>query len=111
MTTPGLADWLKAHAREDVDRGRPVPPIVLDLIRELLQPERSSENGTKSVAPETIDVGVNEMAFHMGCSPEWVRRLCRAGRLNARRLGRRDWLITVEGFDGQQQHHGGADLR
>lgn len=41
-----------------------------------------------------VEVGAADAAQIMGCSPEYVRRLARNGRLAARRLGT-VWLIDV----------------
>ena len=47
-------------------------------------------DGTESVLP------VIEVARRLGCSPEYVRRLCRQGRLNARQDSRGTWWIDAD---------------
>jgi excisionase family DNA binding protein len=104
VTSPDLAHWLISHARQDAEAGRPLPPGFGDLVRGILDPYTSSHTGTKIAAPATVDLSVEQMAEHMGCSPRYVRRLCQQGKLTARRTGRRSWTITV-----QEQPHGQDD--
>lgn len=43
---------------------------------------------------EKIEVTAAEAAVMRGCSPQMIRRMCRAGHLEARRLGR-SWMIDA----------------
>lgn len=100
--------WLNRHgftqdmitaARRDWEDGGDVPPQVVPFINELLHPPPMSATGHRSGPPETIEVTSAEMARRTGYSTRHVRRLCRTGKLTARRNGR-DWLITTEENDG-----------
>lgn len=103
----GFLLWLLRSAPGIEERH--IPEWFGDLVRNIAVPEPTFDNESDSGTPGTVEVGVTEMARYLGCSPQWVRHLCRTGRLPARRIGRRDWLITT------QEHHdddrGPADLR
>ncbi|MFF0243963.1 helix-turn-helix domain-containing protein [Streptosporangium sandarakinum] len=47
---------------------------------------------TPAVVSGMVEVTATDMASFMGCSPQYVRRLCASGVLRARRVGRQ-WLI------------------
>lgn len=107
---PEAAGWLLALLRSAPDaQERHIPDWFRHLVRDIINPEPTFEKESDSDTPETVEVGVTEMARYLGCSPQWVRHLCRTGRLPARRIGRRDWLIAT------REHHdddrGPADLR
>lgn len=53
------------------------------------------DSGTSDAAPGRLEVSTTDAAHAMGCSVEYVRRLARSGRINARRAGQRTWLITL----------------
>jgi excisionase family DNA binding protein len=59
-------------------------------------PAGSSARGTDLRGRATVTV--NDAATAMECSPSYVRRLARAGRLPARRIGR-DWSIDGAGLE------------
>jgi excisionase family DNA binding protein len=94
-----LRDLLAAHvvraARRD---GVTVPALLLAFLSDLSaavdaaagQPVPHAE--PLPLPPVTVDMTVVDAARVMGASPEYVRRLCRKGRLRARRPGR-DWQI------------------
>ena len=100
-----VARWMLEQIRDAYDRGRPVPPAVLDHVRDLLNPP-SFEPETNFESSDTLEINTAEMAARMGCTPQYVRRLCREGRLPARRHGW-TWLITIRGSDGEEE--GGRD--
>ncbi|MFG1617358.1 helix-turn-helix domain-containing protein [Nonomuraea wenchangensis] len=89
-----IAHWISQHAHEDALKGRPLPPGLAALVQQLLQP-RSSPERTKQRPPATVEISTAEQAARMGCTERYVQRLCQAGRLPARRIGR-TWLITQE---------------
>lgn len=107
-----LADWLIAAARDAAMRGRPVPPCVIEHIRDLRQAGRMSDTGRAETGPAIIEVSTDEAARILGCTPRHVRRLCQAGRLSARRAGRRAWMITLNDLtdydDYQEADAGGS---
>ncbi|SDQ68713.1 helix-turn-helix domain-containing protein [Thermostaphylospora chromogena] len=103
-----VARWMLEQIRDAYDRGRPVPPAVLDHVRDLLNPP-SFEPETNFESPDTLEINTAERAARMGCTPQYVRRLCREGGLLARRHGR-DWLITIRGSDGDEKEHGRETL-
>ncbi|MFD3525060.1 helix-turn-helix domain-containing protein [Streptomyces sp. NPDC058653] len=52
----------------------------------------SSDSGTPAGPVGSVEISTTEAAQVLGCSAEYARRLARAGRLPARRVGRQ-WLI------------------
>lgn len=109
---PEAAGFLLALLRSVPDaQERHVPEWFADLIRDIVVIEPTSVFGSESSAPETIGVGVTEKAIELGCSPEWVRHLCRTGRLPARRIGRRDWLIATQEPHDDDDRGSAADVR
>ncbi|MFH9293843.1 helix-turn-helix domain-containing protein [Streptomyces sp. NPDC017520] len=48
---------------------------------------------TEAAGPVSVEVSAREWAERVGCSPQYVRRLARTGRVPARRIGRA-WLIA-----------------
>lgn len=95
-----LVRGLTVHVRSD---GHPVPtwaqPVCQALaeVAELPCPAVGSATGT---APESLEAStwapVDEAADLAGCSAAYVRRLARSGRVRARRVGSRSWLIDIE---------------
>jgi hypothetical protein len=98
VTDPGRAitEWLIAHARADVERGRPVPDAVLNHIRTLVSGARADETGPA----ETIEIGVPEMARRTGYAVSTIRDRCARGIYDAYRDGR-DWRIRIKGRHGE----------
>ncbi|WP_108986960.1 helix-turn-helix domain-containing protein [Streptomyces coelicoflavus] len=97
------------------------PTALTDrLLRELhnaAQGRRSSEPATPPAAPVTVDesgvrnvFSVAEAADLIGCHPSYIRRLCLAGRLPARRTAG-GWLIDSSALDsyryGREENTGG----
>lgn len=98
-----LSAWMLAHARDDVMRGRHVPEELAALVRDLLNPPTfPSEHPFES--PAKLEISSAQMAERTGYTVQHIRRLCRAGRLPARRAGR-DWWVTVE-EEHQDDHEG-----
>ena len=54
--------------------------------------------GTPLPSPGTVEIVTGEAAALLGCSSEFVRRLCRTGRLRARR-DRWEWRIDACSLD------------
>lgn len=52
----------------------------------------------------SVEIGAGEAAELLGCTPQYVRRLARAGRITARRCGP-VWLINSASLDAYR--HGG----
>lgn len=84
--------------------GGTVHPDLRRLIEQLHQADQrrapevaaaGPDNGTSDGRPDKIEVSTTDAAHAMGCSVEYVRRLARTGRVNARRAGQRTWLITL----------------
>ncbi|MFG2021100.1 helix-turn-helix domain-containing protein [Actinomadura geliboluensis] len=93
-----LSDHVVYRARVN---GVTVSPVLLGFLADLdavvEPPAPGSAAGTSSAPSATVEavMTVTEVAGLMGASPEYVRRLCRRGRLRARRPGR-EWLIDPE---------------
>jgi excisionase family DNA binding protein len=78
--------------RETGERRIPAEPL-LDLVRRLEALTASGHEGGQPAATlSTIDA-----AARLGVSESTIRRMCRTGRLPARRVGR-DWQIEREGL-------------
>lgn len=80
--------------------GGTVSPQARALLRALHRADQGVEQagsaiGTATAVPATVEVSVGDVAADMGASREYVRRLCRAGVLPGRRVGRL-WLITID---------------
>jgi excisionase family DNA binding protein len=81
-----------------------------DLLQEFVH--AAAEAAQRQVAPDTvvssakpvvapiatIEITPVEAATRMGCTPQYVRRLCQDGRLHARQVGRQ-WLIDAAQID------------
>lgn len=90
---------LDALVRKDGGR---VAPRAHALLLELHRAAQAYEEGPPVPSPEltepataTVEVSVADAAGVIGASREYTRRLCRAGVLPARRIGR-EWLVTIE---------------
>lgn len=66
----------------------------------------SSGTGTPDPGPATVELTAPEAAELLACSPEYVRRLARTGRLSGRRAGRA-WLINRDSLNTYRHgdHH------
>lgn len=60
---------------------------------------RGSAAGTVGVTVDSLLKPVGEAADLVGVSPEYVRRLCRTGRVRCHRAGR-EWLVDIESLAG-----------
>ena len=58
----------------------------------------SSDLGTPVTRPATVELTAQQVAGLLECSPEYVRRLARSGRLRARRAGL-VWLIDLASLE------------
>ncbi|MBM0238688.1 hypothetical protein JNW88_18845 [Micromonospora sp. ATA32] len=92
--------------------GGTVHPDLRTLIEQLHRADRrrdqaagqpGSDTGTPDGGTGRLEVSTTDAALAMGCSVEYVRRLARSGRVNARRAGQRTWLITI------REEHADAD--
>lgn len=94
-----LVRGLTVHVRGD---GHPVPwwaqPVCQALadVAETPRPAVGSASGTASESLEASTwAPVDEAAGLAGCSASYARRLARSGRIRARRVGSRSWLIDI----------------
>lgn len=90
---------LDALVRKD---GGEVSPRARALLLDLHRAAQAYEEGPPVPSPEpsrsppgTVEVSVADAAGVIGASREYTRRLCRAGMLPARRIGR-EWLVSIE---------------
>jgi excisionase family DNA binding protein len=95
---------LTARVRTD---GGEVSPTVRGLLNALhAAAERvdtattgpSSDPGTTTIQRANVEIGTGDAAALLECSTEYVRRLARSGRIQARRLGAA-WLIDSASLD------------
>lgn len=99
-----LAAGLLAVSRADGGRPAPAAAALLQAVHAAAHGRRSSVPGTPTPAPATVDhgsgnvLGMREAAARLGCSAEYVRRLARTGRLQARRVGA-VWVVDPEDLD------------
>lgn len=98
-----LGRWLAAAA---ADAGARPSPALRELWLALGTAERqpatrpSSADGTPPPGTPTMEISAVDAASLLGCSVEFARRLCRTGRIPARRIGRAGpWLIDQAGLD------------
>ncbi|MGW3352570.1 helix-turn-helix domain-containing protein [Nonomuraea rubra] len=97
---------MRALAREVREDGGTIPPGIATFLRALhtaIEPPGFADE-TPAGHPAIVEITAGEMAGLMGCSPQYVRRLCASGVLRARRAGRL-WLIRTDG----QGHHDDED--
>ncbi|MFV2102810.1 helix-turn-helix domain-containing protein [Micromonospora sp. LOL_024] len=91
---------LTARARRDglAVSGRAV--AVLQALHEaaVRHDTTSSGPGTPTATTPMVEISTHEAATLMGCSAEYVRRLCRSGVVIARRIGPA-WLIDRPSLD------------
>lgn len=101
LARPLLRFLVRALTREAREDGGALPPGIASFLADLAAlvdaPPAGSADGTTSAPSATVEpvMTATEVARSMGASPEYVRRLCRSGRLRARRPGR-EWLIDPE---------------
>ncbi|MFI9174889.1 helix-turn-helix domain-containing protein [Streptomyces lincolnensis] len=77
--------WALRTAQDDDEKESEAPPTP-----------SGSAAGTPVAAAATVEISAGELAARMGCSAEYARRLARAGKVPARRVGRQ-WLIRAAG--------------
>ncbi|WP_354573692.1 excisionase family DNA-binding protein [Frigoribacterium sp. UYMn621] len=101
--------WVSARVskltRQDARLNGSFSPLLLELVDATGRAAHCAEGVLVVPSPEpvgvpvaTIEVTPDEAAKRMGCSSEYVRRLARNGRLEARRVGR-SWLIEASQID------------
>jgi len=100
MARPLLRVLVRALAREVREDGGFIPPGIDRFLSDLAAvvdhpPPSGSGLGTGPAPSATVEVPTTVAAEVIGASPEYVRRLCRMGRLPARRIGRA-WLISLD---------------
>ncbi|MGA5108698.1 helix-turn-helix domain-containing protein [Streptomyces pseudogriseolus] len=100
-----LSAGLTAAYRADGGRPTPEAERILRELHNAAHGHRSSVPGTPPAAPATVDHGfagcvlsAGEAAALLGCTPEYVRRLARTGRLRAHRVGG-VWAVRPEDLD------------
>lgn len=77
-----------------------VDPLLVELVRELQDHAETFEFATDCDQPGTL-VSVRgyqdatAAAATVGCSPQWVRALCRGGHVAHQRIGSRGYLVDV----------------
>ncbi|MEV1054995.1 excisionase family DNA-binding protein [Streptomyces sp. NPDC059017] len=72
------------------------------------EPARPAATGSPTADSGTVEVTVTEAVALMECSPRWIRSLIEDGRLTARRVGERLWLVDRGALDHYRQ--GGSAL-
>lgn len=112
-----LAGWVLNSILRDLagrvrrDGGTVSPDAQRLLYRLHEADQRRSTTGIGSHPTERPTVGaavtVTEAAQQMECRPEWVRHLCRTGRLDARRSGG-VWLIDPDSLTTYRRPQGAA---
>jgi excisionase family DNA binding protein len=117
MARPLLRVLVRALAREVREDGGIIPPGIDRFLSDLAAvvdhpPPGGSGPGTGPAPPATVEVPTTVAAEVIGASPEYVRRLCRTGRLPARRIGRA-WLISLDRrtLDHHEDQDHGYDFR
>ncbi|GGK59940.1 hypothetical protein Ppa06_26340 [Planomonospora parontospora subsp. parontospora] len=92
-----LTIGLTARVRADGGEIGPTARRVLHALHEAAERHDRAGFADETPAPATgiVESTVHEVAVRMGCSPQYVRRLCASGVLRARRAGRQ-WLIQVD---------------
>lgn len=89
---------LAARCRADGTALSPRAVRLLHALHNSAEQQPSSADGTPPSAPATVELTAPEAAELLACSPEYVRRLARTGRLAGRRAGRA-WLINRDSLD------------
>ena len=97
--------------REDRVQMTPGARAVLEGLRQAAEHRAAGPPGfateTEARAPGIVEITADDAAVLTGCSPQYIRRLCLAGEIPARRAGRPMWLIDRAGLDGYMR--GGRD--
>lgn len=90
-------------ARTAVEGAAP-SPAFRELLWALAAAERQPAtppafvNETPPAPSAKLEISTSEAARILGCSPQYVRQLCRSGALAGRQIGR-TWLIDPAGLD------------
>lgn len=89
---------LAARVRAD---GVPLSPRTLAFLRALhntAEQPPGSDAGTRPPHSATVEITAHQAAELLACSPEFVRRLARLGRLDGHKAGP-VWLINRASLD------------
>ncbi|MDG4788094.1 helix-turn-helix domain-containing protein [Micromonospora sp. WMMD1102] len=97
-----LVEVLREHIRSD--GGAPsaaARELLFVLARAEHHHDQAAEFATETPTPAgpKVEISTTEAAAVLGCSVQFVRRLCRSGGVSARRAGRRTWLVDVASLD------------
>lgn len=103
--------WVLRTYRAEVSRngGTGSSVVLMEFLTAMADSARLREEVAESAplaVPDTsgtekIEVSVVEASRLLGCSPGYVRRLLREGKLAGRRVGR-DWLVDASRIDLQR---------
>ncbi|MFF2749554.1 helix-turn-helix domain-containing protein [Kitasatospora sp. NPDC058048] len=100
-----LVVGLAARCRADGTNLSPRTVRLLHALHNSAEHQPSSAPGTPEAQPASVELTAPEAAELLACSPEYVRRLARAGRIVGRRAGPA-WLIDSASLDAHR--HGAA---
>lgn len=99
---------LDAQARANGGHPSPAARRLLFALHEAAVRDDEERPGFGAETPTTrhgsVEIGAGEAAVLLGCTPQYVRRLARSGRITARRCGP-VWLINSASLDAYR--HGG----
>lgn len=95
-------------ARVAADGGRLAPGVqrVLFALHAAAQqpvPVQGCDTASVPVSGGTIGLTVDQAAAVLECSPQWVRHLLAAGRLDGHRAGARLWLVDPDSLDAYRK--------
>lgn len=95
-----LLDQARSTGEQPTPAARDLLVALADAARHPVEPlsRPSFENETRDNPAPTMEISTDAAAHLLGCSAQYVRRLCRAGQLQGRRIGRA-WLITQRSLD------------
>ncbi|MFJ4794145.1 helix-turn-helix domain-containing protein [Kitasatospora purpeofusca] len=100
-----LVVGLAARCRADGTNLSPRTVRLLHALHNSAEHQPCSATGTSDAVPASVELTAPEAAELLACSPEYVRRLVRAGRIVGRRAGPA-WLIDPASLDAYR--HGAA---
>lgn len=113
MERPLLRVLVRALTREAREDGGTIPPGIVEFLRTLQAAARpAADVGPSEAPPASVDpvmVTVAQAAEGTGYSPRHLRRLAAAGRIRARRLHARGWLVDLDDFKRYRRDGGPPD--
>lgn len=92
-----LLRFLADCARREGAQPSPDLRALLWALRAAEHPPASA-SGSPPAGPPIVEISTSEAADTLGATTSYVRQLCRAGAVSARRPGR-DWLIDRASLD------------